>query len=291
MHYLIVLFSLLLVAPVYAEDTQPAAEVDIQTPGYEPITQDISGRLDRLEKFLNNSALLDMLDVLEQLKLEVNELRGQIEIQTYNIEQLQQKQRDLYTDVDSRLQRMEKDSYNSDNAGLQSEPAPDLDKPVEQQPDNNAVEKPQTVATDNKASSSQDPVDTVKAQADYQRAFRLLKESNYEQALTAFKQYLKDHPGSGYSDNAQYWLGETNFVMQNYDSAINEYQALLNSYPNSQKASQAMLKIGYSYAELGNNSDAEKTLNEVKSLYPGTTAARLASDRLRKILGQKDSNT
>lgn len=289
MHYLIVLFSLLLVAPVYAEETQPVAEVDAQMPGYEPITQDISGRLDRLEKYLNNSALLDMLDVLEQLKLEVNELRGQIEIQTYNIEQLQQKQRDLYTDVDSRLQRMEKGSYNSDSASLQSESG--TDKPVEQQPDNTAAEKLPTVAVNNKVPSSQDSVDSVKSQADYQRAFRLLKESNYEQALTAFKQYLKDHPESSYSDNAQYWLGETNFVMQKYDNAINEYQALLNSYPNSQKASQAMLKIGYSYAELGNNSDAEKTLNEVKSQYPGTTAARLANDRLRKILSQKDSNT
>ncbi|MEQ8938953.1 MAG: tol-pal system protein YbgF, partial [Gammaproteobacteria bacterium] len=256
---------------------------------YEPITQDISGRLDRLEKYLNNSALLDMLDVLEQLKLEVNELRGQVEIQTYNIEQLQQKQRDLYTDVDSRLQRMEKNGYNNDTASLPSESG--VDKPVEQQPGNSAAETPPTVAVNNKVPSSQDAVDSVKAQADYQRAFRLLKESNYEQALTAFKQYLTDHPGSSYSDNAQYWLGETNFVMQKYDSAINEYQVLLNSYPDSQKASQAMLKIGYSYAELGNNSDAEKTLNEVKSLYPGTTAARLATDRLRKILSQKDSNT
>lgn len=289
MYYLIVLFSLLLVAPVFAGETQPAAEVDAQMSGYEPITQDISGRLDRLEKYLNNSALLDMLDVLEQLKLEVNELRGQIEIQTYNIEQLQQKQRDLYTDVDSRLQRMEKNGYNNDTASLPSESG--VDKPVEQQPGNTAAEKSPTVAVNNKAPSSQDAVDSVKAQADYQRAFRLLKESNYEQALTAFKQYLTDHPGSSYSDNAQYWLGETNFVMQKYDSAINEYQVLLNSYPDSQKASQAMLKIGYSYAELGNNSDAEKTLNEVKSQYPGTTAARLATDRLRKILSQKDSNT
>ncbi|MEQ8426509.1 MAG: tol-pal system protein YbgF [Gammaproteobacteria bacterium] len=289
MYYLIVLFSLLLAAPVFAEETQPAAEVDAQMSGYEPITQDISGRLDRLEKYLNNSALLDMLDVLEQLKLEVNELRGQVEIQTYNIEQLQQKQRDLYTDVDSRLQRMEKNGYNNDTASLPSESG--VDKPVEQQPGNSAAETPPTVAVNNKVPSSQDAVDSVKAQADYQRAFRLLKESNYEQALIAFKQYLTDHPGSSYSDNAQYWLGETNFVMQKYDSAINEYQVLLNSYPDSQKASQAMLKIGYSYAELGNNSDAEKTLNEVKSQYPGTTAARLATDRLRKILSQKDSNT
>lgn len=287
MHYLIVLAVLSLVAPVYAEEAQPAADVEAQMPGNEPITQDISGRLDRLEQYLNNSALLDMLDVLEQLKLEVNELRGQIEIQTYNIEQLQQKQRDLYTDVDSRLQRLEKNSNNSGTASLESQSA------SEQAEDSQSAEASQPAATTSSASigATKTGPDSVKAQAEYQRAFRLLKESNYEQALTAFKQYLKDYPGSGYSDNAQYWLGETNFVMQNYDNAINEYKILLNSYPDSQKASQAMLKIGYSYAELGNNSDAEKTLNQVKTQYPGTTAARLATDRLRQIMSQQESNT
>ena len=79
--------------------------------------------------------------------------------------------------------------------------------------------------------------------------------------------------------------------MQKYELAINAYQDLLTTYPNSQKASHAMLKIGYSYAELGNTSDAEKALNEVKTLYPGTTAARLATDRLRKLMSNKESNT
>lgn len=78
--------------------------------------------------------------------------------------------------------------------------------------------------------------------------------------------------------------------MQKYEIAINEYQALLNTFPDSQKVSHALLKIGYSYAELGNAADATKTLNEVKRQYPGTTAARLADERLRKISAAKESN-
>ena len=79
--------------------------------------------------------------------------------------------------------------------------------------------------------------------------------------------------------------------MQKYELAINEYQALLNTYPDSKKVSHALLKIGYSYAELGNKSDAKKTLEEVKAQYPGTTAARLATERLRKIGSEEESNT
>ncbi len=274
MHYLILLTGLLLPGLVLAEEDQSSVTVEEQMPGLEPITQDISGRLDRLEQYLNNSALLDMLDLLEQLKLEVNELRGQIEIQTYNIEQLQQKQRDLYTDVDGRLQRIEKDGYISDSA-----------KSDVKEDESDKVAEVEEVA------AAPAPPDPIKEQNEYQSAFRLLKESRYEQALTAFKQYLQDYPDSSYSDNAQYWLGETHYVMQQYDLAINEYQALLKTYPDSQKASHSLLKIGYSYAELGNNSDAEKTLNEVKSTYPGTTAARLANDRLRKLMSQKESNS
>ncbi|MAS81166.1 MAG: tol-pal system protein YbgF, partial [Legionellales bacterium] len=125
--------------------------------------------------------------------------------------------------------------------------------------------------------------DPQNAEAVYQRAFNLLKKSQYDQAKKAFKNFLKNYPESDYSDNAQYWLGETNYVMQKYDIAINEYQALLSIFPNSKKVSHALLKIGYSYAELGNVSDAEKILIEVVQEYPGTTAARLAEERLRKI--------
>ena len=126
-------------------------------------------------------------------------------------------------------------------------------------------------------------INPQEAEKYYRSAFKLLKESQYDQALLAFKSFLKDYPDSAFSNNAQYWIGEANYVMQNYEIAINEYQALLNTYPNSQKISHALLKIGYSYAELGNVADAKKILKEVIRQYPDTTVSRLANERLRKI--------
>ncbi len=271
MRLLIFLTGFFIFHAVLAEDKESTNKA----PVYEPITQDINGRLEKIEKIVNNNALLDMLELLESLKLEVNKLRGQVEVQTHTIEQLTQKQRDLYTDVDKRLQRVESNKTTA---------APEQEEALE-----TAVEEEATSEVE--TASEAEPVDPLKAEAVYQKAFKLLKESQYDQALVAFKDFLKDYPDSPFSDNAQYWLGEANYVMQKYELAINEYQALLNTFPDSKKVSHALLKIGYSYAELGNADDARKTLKEVKIQYPGTTAARLADERLRKISSEKESNT
>ena len=273
MRVFVVFFLMMFVFTVQAEEQS--------SPDFEPITGDINSRLDRLEKYLDNKALLDMLNVMETLKLDVNNLRGQIEVQTHTLEQLQQKQRDLYTDIDDRLQRLE----NSNTASTPESVATATAELVEN------VQPAKTKHKDDDIALQPVPPDPTKAKAEYQRAFKLLKNAQYEQALTAFKQYLVDFPTSDYSDNAQYWLGETNYVMQKYDVAINEYQALLSTYPDSRKVSHALLKIGYSYAELGNAGDAKKAFSAVKKQYPDTTAARLADERLRKLGGSAESST
>jgi tol-pal system protein YbgF len=275
MRFLILLTGFFIFHIALAGDTETTED---KSPVFEPITEDISARLDRVEQAINNKALLDMLELLESLKVEISTLRGQVEVQTHTIEQLKQKQRDLYTDVDKRLQRVESGKIGSgtelytDNTESSSDAAEEQDTVSEEEP-----------------VAEEEPVDPLKAEAVYQKAFKLLKESQYDQALVAFKDFLKDYPDSPFSDNAQYWIGEANYVKQNYELAINEYQALCNTYPDSQKVSHALLKIGYSYAELGNDVEAKKTLKNVKEQYPGTTASRLAEERLRKISTAKES--
>jgi tol-pal system protein YbgF len=293
MRLLSCVLSLVLFTVVSAEE---AVTSEDKAPVFEPITQDLSGRLARVEKFLDNQALLDMLELLESLKTEVNSLRGEIEVQTHTVEQLKQKQRELYTDIDRRLQRMESNkataSSSSDLEVLDTsanESSATTETPSGEQ--GLVVETSSDLANNEEAVVEEQAADPQKAEAVYQRAFKLLKESRYDQAQKAFKDFLKDYPDSDFSDNAQYWLGETNFVMQKYAIAINEYQTLLNTFPNSKKVSHALLKIGYSYAELGNAADAKKTLTEVMKQYPGTTAARLADERLRKISAAKESNS
>jgi len=125
--------------------------------------------------------------------------------------------------------------------------------------------------------------DPVKARADYQQAFNLLKQSLYEQAIKAFQEFLAVHPASEYADDAQYWLGEAQFVTRNFEPALGEYQKLVTGHPESPKVTQALLKIGYSLQELGRIAEARAALQDLIKRYPGTSAARLAEERLAAL--------
>ena len=230
-----------------------------------------------------------MLESLESLKTEINTLRGEIEVQTHTIDQLKQKQRDLYTDLDKRLERLGHNKINENspndlqtlNANTAGEELTNEENITDEE--TLVIETTSDIGQKNETTSEEKIVDPKEAEKTYRNAFKLLKESQYDQALVAFKSFLKDYPNDTLSNNAQYWIGEANYVMQNYEIAINEYQALLNTYPDSQKASHALLKIGYSYTELGNMADAKKILKEVIRQYPDTTASKLADERLSKI--------
>lgn len=120
----------------------------------------------------------------------------------------------------------------------------------------------------------------------YREAFGLLKAGKYDESIESFNLFLLDYPNSEYADNSQYWLGETYFVKQDYPSAIEQYQKLLTDYPNSKKQSHALLKIGYSFQRLGETDKATAVLQDLQTRYPGTTAARLAAERVQQIAAE-----
>ncbi len=117
----------------------------------------------------------------------------------------------------------------------------------------------------------------------YQQAFELLKDRSYNDAAAHFREFLVTWPDSAYSDNAQYWLAESHYAMHQFQQAIREYETLLNTYPQSPKLTHAMLKIAYSYQALGDGSEAKQRLQKLVDNYPGTTAARMALERINTL--------
>ncbi|MGH8603053.1 MAG: tol-pal system protein YbgF, partial [Gammaproteobacteria bacterium] len=117
----------------------------------------------------------------------------------------------------------------------------------------------------------------------YQQAFGLLKAGQYDNAIAGFIGFLAQYPNSAYADNAQYWVGEAYYVTRKFDPAIMEYSKLMQTYPDSPKLPHALLKIAYSYDELGQKAEAKAKLQELIKSYPGTTAAKLAEERLQRL--------
>jgi tol-pal system protein YbgF len=120
----------------------------------------------------------------------------------------------------------------------------------------------------------------------YDAAFELIQARQYQDGSTAFTSFLLSYPTSVLRDNAQYWLAETYYVQREFAAALPEFERVIGSYPQSAKLPDALLKIGYCNYELKNWDAARQALTQVTRLYPDTTAARLAEQRLSRIAAE-----
>jgi tol-pal system protein YbgF len=281
----------------------------------------IATRVAKLERTLESRGLVDLLQQVEALESEVQRLRGQIEEQAYAFEQLRKTQRDTYVDVDRRLVGLERGAgvvadrapgqpgvppLTTLNTGrpdsVAGTPAPQSSLQVEMQPEapltRAASGEPATLPSATApaiitaaAPASIAPrgptIDSEASETAYRDAFSLLKAGQYDESIAAFSGFLQQYPSSQYADNAQYWLGETFYVQREFEPAIAEYRKLIENYPASKKQSHAMLKMGYSYDELGQIDQARAVLEDLRSRYTGTTAARLADERIQRMADEQ----
>jgi tol-pal system protein YbgF len=127
------------------------------------------------------------------------------------------------------------------------------------------------------------PLNPAEERKDYDSALEILKEGRYSEASTAFRHFLSKYPGSGYADNAQYWLGEVFYVTREFQAALGEFDKVVTQYPDSSKVADARLKMGYIHYELKDWNKARDLLNQVVQGYPGSTSARLAQERLDRM--------
>ena len=241
-------------------------------------------RLSRLERLINSQGLVDLLLKLDALQKEVQQLRGDVETQTHIANDLKKRQRDLYIDIDRRLLKIERNGGSGTASNSSSV---------------NALQSSSKLTSNSVSSSTQSstkasgimvsqqvktkPVDPIKEQNAYQQAFDLLRELRYEDAIKAYRQFIKDYPNGRYAHIAQYWLSEASYAQRHFKQAINDYKALISNYPNSPKLAEAHLKIAYSYNSLKQNKAAIEAVNTLMRLYPNTTAAGQGQLLLKKI--------
>lgn len=118
---------------------------------------------------------------------------------------------------------------------------------------------------------------------DYQAAFELLKEGNYETARNSFITFIELYQNSEFIDDAKYWLAETYYAQRAYKQALEEFEKIQKEFPDSGKMPETILKSGFCYFELGDIDQAKRLLNLVTKEYPNTSVSRLASQKLKTI--------
>ena len=248
----------------------------------------LSEEMSRQGRLIDNRAVLDMIQQVDEVSEDIGLLRGEIEVQGNDINDIKKRQRELYLDIDRRLRDLESGATTQAPATQISVPQVGTTASAgsattgEQTP---SVE-PSTPepATSTTASVSQTPSVTQSAEKEaYQAAFDTLKEGRYKQAKTELKTFLDKYPNSSFSGNAQYWLGEAHYVTRNFDQGVVEFEKVLKTYPTSNKVPDAMLKLGYTFYERKQFDQAKAILQDLRERFPKTTASRLATKRLDRI--------
>ena len=208
----------------------------------------------------NEQGIMEIVRQLDDLQRQVSEMQGSLEDLDYKSQSTQDRQRALYIDLDDRLQ--------------------DLERSISALNSMNIVDEDEILL-------GELPVPGGTDQENYQAAFELLKEQEYELASLAFIRFLSSFPGSSLIDNAQYWLSESYYAANQFQQALDQFSKVIEYYPRSRKVSDALLKIGYCHFELGDWNQARTIFEKIQNDYPDSTVAKLAEQRI-KVLNDRN---
>jgi tol-pal system protein YbgF len=229
--------------------------------------QALEQRLASIETMVKGQGQVDLLGQIRQLNDELRNVKGQLEVAMHNIESNQQRQRDLYTDVDGRLRKLESGPVSA---------APGA-------PQNGSV-YPGAVpgSAGNGATAPGAPAASTES-GDFEAAQALFSAGKYREAFDAYEKFLQAYPNSEHVPFVQYALGYSQFSLKNYKASIATQQKLIKQYPDHAKIPDAMFNMANSQIQLADIDGAKKTLRTLLSRYPQSNVAPNAKRRLEVL--------
>ncbi|WP_340278100.1 cell division protein CpoB [Pantoea agglomerans] len=258
-HHLLSLSLLIGVAAPWAAN----AQASISSVG----SGSVEDRVTTLERISNAQAQL-MQQLQQQMsdnQRDIDALRGQIQQNTYQLNQVVERQKQLYQQIDSL-------SSASTSGGQQAAGS------------SAAADTGAAATAGGAASTDSAPAQTGDANSDYNAAVALiLEKKQYNQAISALQAWVKRYPDSTYQPNANYWLGQLNYNKGKKDDAAYYYATVVKNYPKSPKAAEALLKVGVIMQEKKDTAKAKAVFQQVIKLYPDTESAKQAQKRLTSL--------
>ena len=214
----------------------------------------IEKRLIAIEAVVQNQGFADMQNQLEALKQELAVLKGELEVASHNLETTQQRQKDLYTDTDTRLRKIE--------SGVEASVSPP-----------NSVQAPIAAPV---VVEEKDALAFIEADS-------LSKSARHKEAFEAFDLFLKDYPTSKMVPEALYGMGYSQFALKNYKSSIATQQKMIDLYPENAKAPDALYNIANSQIQLSQIANAKRTLSDLIAKHPNAEITPSAQKRLKTL--------
>jgi len=239
-----------------------------------------------------NDIMVNMYLQLEALQSEIQNLRGLVEEQSYQIKRMQTEQRDRYLDTDSRLSEINSQvqSYHSGQPIAGISPAPSVINPLTNSSAN-------TYGSSNLTANNQPLTNPVAGGAGvavaspqteqqlYREALNLLLEDEaFTESINLFQQYIERYPRGRYLTNTLYWQGAAMELAGLHAQAILVLQRLISEFPADAKAPTALLRLGTVYRKMGENAQAASQWRRIAQDYPESVSEiEIANEYLSEI--------
>ena len=239
-----------------------------------------------------NDIMVNMYLQLEALQSEIQNLRGLVEEQSYQIKRMQTEQRDRYLDTDSRLSEINSQvqSYHSGQPIAGISPAPSVINPLTNSGAN-------TNGSSNLTANNQPLTNPVAGGAGvavaspqteqqlYREALNLLLEDEaFTESINLFQQYIERYPRGRYLTNTLYWQGAAMELAGLHAQAILVLQRLISEFPADAKAPTALLRLGTVYRKMGENAQAASQWRRIAQDYPESVSEiEIANEYLSEI--------
>jgi len=187
---------------------------------------------------------------MQQLQQEVMRLNGIVEEQANEIRALREQSLERYLDLDKRLAALSGGGATGD----------------------------ETPATGAEVAIRASPAE---AEA-YRSAYELVRDQQFDAAVAAFRNFLRNYPTGKYAPNAHYWLGELYLVVRppEPEKSRQAFTLLLEEYPDNNKVPDALYKLGKVHFTQGNRGKGREYLDRLIREYgdSGHAAVDLARE-------------
>ncbi len=231
----------------------------------------------------SSNVVYEVLGRMEQMQQDLQMLRGTVEEQAQMIQDLQNRQKNIYADLDQRIQKLQSVALNA--AGQNGLTDTSVSDPAQQQVVNYPVPdvgSSQTTSESHETASVMTPSDEKER---YNTAYQLLMNGHNSKAIEAFNELIQQFPTGEYADNAQYWLGEAYKINNDNQAAKQAFLMVVQNYVNSPKIPDALYKLGLIEYEQKNMAAARDYFVRVKESYSDSGAAHLAGRKLQEMGG------
>lgn len=137
--------------------------------------------------------------------------------------------------------------------------------------------KPASAPPGSQIASAANSAETPRQQ--YDRAFGLLQRRDYENAATAFQDFVDGNPDSPLASNSLYWLGETHYFRKDYAGAARVFLDGYKRYPKGNKAPDNLFKLGKSLAAIDEKKPACAAWKKLLKSFPKGSRRLLGNAR------------